>query len=294
MRPISRQLLREPDLLHTNSFERYLEEIENYPPVTRGEEHDLARRAQEGDEDALDRLVTANLRFVISYVKKYKGWGLTLAELVSAGNEGLVMAAHRFDPDRGVKFISYAVWWVKARVRAALTEQACPVRIPVSDNAALVSIPRVESRLQEHLGRRPTNAEIADELDEKPEKIAQLRGLAYHAKSLDGPPMANDDDRSVYDIFQIAQPKNPTSGLEQDSRRAFLERLFQAHLTARERKILILYYGLDDEDPLTLAGVATYFGVTRERIRQIRNTALDKLRRSGQQALLRSMWKLSA
>src|SRR5918999_880994 len=229
-----------------DSFDQYLFDVEKYPLIEDPEEErQLPRRARSGDKEAAERLVTANLRFVISYVKKYQGRGLGLAELVCIGNEGLLKAVKKFDPDKGVKFISYAVWWIRQTVLQALAEQTRSVRIPLNQNSNLVRLSRVDTALTQALGRSPTDEEIAAEMGEP---------------------------------------------VEAQARREFLERMFEKYLTERERKILYLYYGLDEGEERTLEEIGSLLGVTRERIRQIRNRAFEKLRESPDGAALEGFW----
>ena len=162
-----------------DSFDQYLQDVERYPLIEDPmEEREIARRARAGDRDAAERLVTANLRFVISYVKKYQGRGLDLAELVCIGNEGLLKAVKKFDPDKGVKFISYAVWWIRQTVLQALAEQTRSVRIPLNQNSNLVKLSRTETALTQKLGRSPTDREIAEEMEEPVETVRALRRVA--------------------------------------------------------------------------------------------------------------------
>src|SRR5881275_188907 len=248
----------------SGAFDQYLQDIQKLPlikdPV---EERRLARRVQRGDEKAAERLVTANLRFVISYVKKYQGHGLDLSELVAIGNEGLLKAVKKFDPDQGVKFISYAVWWVRQAVLKALAEQTRSVRIPLNQNSQLIRMSRTETYLSQELGREPTDDEIAMALqDTLGERFAGQEGGEIEEKT-DGKLM-----------------------------REFIDRIFQKYLTPRERKILYLYYGLEEgSEAMTLEKIGALMGVTRERIRQIRERAFEKLRESPDGRALKGFWR---
>ena len=275
-----------------DSFDQYLKDVERHPLIEdRETEAEIARRAREGDRQAAERLVTANLRFVISYVKKYQGRGLSFAELVCLGNEGLLKAVTKFDPERGVKFISYAVWWVRQTVLQALAEQTRSVRIPLNQNSNLVKLSRTETRLSQELGRSPTDREIAEEMDEPVETVRTLRRVATSELSLDAP--IDRDDRgsaSFGDRFAGVEDGEIEAAVEHRSRREFLERMFERHLTERERKILVLYYGLDDGEEMTLEEVGQLLGVTRERIRQLRNRAFEKLKESEDGEALAQFW----
>jgi RNA polymerase primary sigma factor len=236
-------------------------------------------------------LVTANLRFVISYVKKYQGRGLNLAELVCIGNEGLLKAVKKFDPDKGVKFISYAVWWIRQTVLQALAEQTRSVRIPLNQNSNLVKLSRTETALTQQLGRTPTDREIADRMGEPVQTIRALRRVASAELSLDAPLDRTDRDSASFgERFSGLEDEDIQDGVEFQARRQFLQNMFEKYLTERERKILVLYYGLDDGEEMTLEEIGSLLGVTRERIRQIRNRAFEKLRQSPDGQALEGFW----
>lgn len=274
------------------SFDQYLFDVEKYPLIENAEEErELARRARTGDKEAAERLVTANLRFVISYVKKYQGRGLGLAELVCIGNEGLLKAVKKFDPEKGVKFISYAVWWIRQTVLQALAEQTRSVRIPLNQNSNLVKLSRTNTALTQLLGRAPTDQEIAAEMDEPIETVRALRRVAASELSLDAPIDRGDRDSASFgERFAGAEAEDIEEQVESQARREFLDRMFAKYLTERERKILYLYYGLDDGEERTLEEIGTLLGVTRERIRQIRNRAFEKLRESPDGEALETFW----
>jgi RNA polymerase primary sigma factor len=279
-----------------DSFDQYLQNVQRYPLIEDPqEEREIARRARAGDRPAAERLVTANLRFVISYVKKYQGRGLNLAELVCIGNEGLLKAVKKFDPDRGVKFISYAVWWIRQTVLQALAEQTRAVRIPLNQNSNLVKMSRTETALTQKLGRSPADWEIANEMKEPVETVRALRRVASAELSLDAPLDKSDRDSASFgDRFSGEHEADIEVDVESQARREFLEKLFDKCLTQRERKILVLYYGLDDGGEMTLEQIGGLLGVTRERIRQIRNRAFDKLRNSQHGEALEGFWRASA
>lgn len=258
----------------------------------REEEREIARRARAGNREAAQKLVEANLRFVISYVKKYRGYGLSLAELVSVGNVGLLKAVRKYDPDRGVKFISYAVWWVRQTVLKALAEEGGSVRLPQSRNSQLYQISQAEQKLTQELGRSPTDGEVAEELDERMEKIRLLRKVGQSEVRFDAPLDETErDSATLYERYAHDEQEDLTEDIERRSRREFLEEMFAKYLTDRERKILVLYYGLDDGGEHTLEEVGELMGVTRERIRQLRNRASDKLRGSEHGEALKGLWR---
>ena len=277
----------------TGAFDQYLLDIQKLPMITDPEEERrLARRAQQGDEKAAERLVTANLRFVISYVKKYQGHGLDLAELVAIGNEGLLKAVRKFDPEHGVKFISYAVWWVRQAVLKALAEQTRSVRIPLNQNSALIRMSRTETFLSQELGREPTDAEIAVALNDSVDNIRAARRMTSAEISLDAPVERHEKGASTLGE-RFAGPESGDIEEHTDSRlmREFIDRVFERYLTPRERKILYLYYGLEEgSEALTLENIGALLGVTRERIRQIRERAFEKLRQSPDVKSLKGAW----
>ena len=271
------------------SFDQYLHDIQKLPMITDvQEERRLARLALRGDQEAAERLVTANLRFVISYVKRYQGHGLELSELVAIGNEGLLKAVRKFDPDHGVKFISYAVWWVRQAVLKALAEQTRTVRIPLNQNAALIKMSRVEGLLAQELGRGASDSELATALSDSVDNIRAARRMSTIEVSLDAPVERQDKAGTTF-----GERVAGTAGADIEERtdatlrREFIDRLFARHLTPRERKILSLYYGLEEgSEALTLEKIGELLGVTRERIRQIRERAFEKLRDSADVRML--------
>ena len=279
-----------------DSFDQYLQDVERYPLIEDPmEEREIARQARAGDRAAAERRAGWDIRVVISYVKKYQGRGLNLAELVCIGNEGLLKAVKKFDPDKGVKFISYAVWWIRQTVLQALAEQTRSVRIPLNQNSNLVKLSRTETALTQKLGRSPTDREIAEEMKEPVETVRALRRVASAELSLDAPLDKSDRDSASFgERFSGADEGDIEIDVEAQARREFLEKMFESYLTERERKILVLYYGLDDGEEMTLEQIGELLGVTRERIRQIRNRAFDKLRGSEHGDALEGFWRASA
>jgi len=280
----------------STAFDQYLQDIQKLPLITDpAEERRLARLAQKGDEAAAERLVTANLRFVISYVKKYQGHGLDLSELVAIGNEGLLKAVRKFDPDQGVKFISYAVWWVRQAVLKALAEQTRSVRIPLNQNSQLIRLSRAETVLAQVLKRDPTDHEIGRLLEETPEQVRTSKQMSATELSLDAPV-----DRSDREACTLGERFAGGDGAEIEESTDFklmrecIDKVFQHYLTPRERKILHLYYGLDEgAEAMTLEKIGALMGVTRERIRQIRERAFEKLRESPEGRSLSGFWSVT-
>ena len=277
----------------STAFDQYLHDIQKLPLISDpAEERRLARRAQQGDERAAERLVTANLRFVISYVKKYQGHGLDLSELVAIGNEGLLKAVKKFDPDQGVKFISYAVWWVRQAVLKALAEQTRSVRIPLNQNSQLIRLARAETILAQVLKRDPTEDEVSRLLEETPENVRAAKQMSATELSLDAPV-----DRSDREAATLGERFVGGDGVEIEETtdfklmHEFIDRVFRKYLTPRERKILYLYYGLEEgSEAMTLEKIGALMGVTRERIRQIRERAFEKLRESPDGRALSGFW----
>jgi RNA polymerase primary sigma factor len=278
----------------SGAFDQYLQDIQKLPLIKDPEEERrLARRVQKGDERAAERLVTANLRFVISYVKKYQGHGLDLSELVAIGNEGLLKAVKKFDPDQGVKFISYAVWWVRQAVLKALAEQTRSVRIPLNQNSQLIRMSRTETFLSQELGREPTDNEIATALEDTVENVRTARRMTAAELSLDAPVDRSDKDAATlgerFAGIEGGEIEDTTDG---KLMREFIDRIFQKYLAPRERKILYLYYGLEEgSEAMTLEKIGALMGVTRERIRQIRERAFEKLRESPDGRALKGFWR---
>jgi len=277
----------------SGAFDQYLQDIQKLPLIRDPlEERRLARRAQKGDERAAARLVTANLRFVISCVKKYQGHGLDLSALVAIGNEGLLKAVKKFDPDQGVKFISYAVWWVRQAVLKALAEQTRSVRIPLNQNSHLIRMSRTEAYLSQELGREPTDAEIAKALNDSVDNVRSARRMTAAEVSLDAPVDRTDRDAATMgERFAGQEGSDIEDATESKLMRECIDGILRKYLTPRERKILYLYYGLEEgSEGMTLEKIGALMGVTRERIRQIRERAFEKLRDSPDGRALRGFW----
>ena len=259
-----------------SSLDQYLKEISAYPLLTREEEVELAGRIRDGDEEALDKLVRSNLRFVVSVAKKYQNQGVSLGDLINEGNLGLIRAAHKFDETKGIKFISYAVWWIRQAILQALAEQSRIVRVPLNRAGALHRIGRRSSLLLQELGREPTVEEIAGELDITNEEVERTLAISQSHVSLDAPLTPGEDNRLLdYLADTIApSPDDDTYG------RALSTTIEEALGTLKEReaKILKLYFGIDGSDPMTLEEIGSLLGITRERVRQIKEKALVRLR----------------
>ena len=276
-------------------LDQYLYEVSTYPLLKGTEEIDLAKKIRAGDQDALQELVKRNLRFVISVAKKYQNRGLPLIDLIGEGNVGLLTAARKFDPDQGVKFISYAVWWVRQAVLKALAEQTRSVRIPLNQNSQLIRLARAETILAQVLKRDPTEGEISRLLEESPEQVRAAKQMSSTEVSLDAPIDRSDREASTLgERFAGVDGTEIEETTDYKLMREFIDRVFRKYLTPRERKILFLYYGLDESgEPMTLEKIGALMGVTRERIRQIRERAFEKLRESPDGRALAGFWNVA-
>jgi RNA polymerase primary sigma factor len=258
------------------SLDQYLRDISAYPLITREDEVLLARRIRSGDQGALDTLVRSNLRFVVSVAKKYQNQGVSLSDLINEGNLGLIRAAHKFDETKGIKFISYAVWWIRQAILQALAEQSRIVRVPLNRAGTLHRIGKRANMLLQELGREATHAEIADGMDISEEEVAKTMSISQAHLSLDAP-MTPGEDNKLLDY--LPDNLNPTPD-EQTFEKALTESIEDAlgSLKEREAKILRLYFGLEGEEPMTLEQIGALLGITRERVRQIKEKALSRLR----------------
>ena len=264
----------------------YLQDIAGSSPLSAAEECELARRIRAGDPLARNALVVANLRFVVSVAKEYQGRGLPLAELISAGNVGLITAAERFDEERGFKFISYAVWWIRQAILASLANQGRAVRVPLNRASDLARIFREKERLKQEKGREPSTEELAEATDLTPELVESLQTLNAAEIRLDAP-IGDSEDSQLVERFITEEAAEPE--LEVESRlltEAITEAL--STLEARDAKVLRLYFGLEGEREHTLEEIGNMLGVTRERIRQLRDRALRRLREGERGSALES------
>ena len=257
-------------------LDQYLQEIGQIPLLTPDEEVNLARRIKQADQDALHRLTRANLRFVVSVAKKYQGQGLSLSDLINEGNYGLIKAAQRFDETRGFKFISYAVWWIRQAILQALAEQSRVVRLPLNRIGTISKIRKTSARLAQEHERAPNLEELANELEIDVEKIREAMQHTGRHLSMDAPFNENDDN-SLLDVLSSDEGIAPDDSLLDESVKIDIERALSL-LHAREAEITRLYFGIGREHPLTLEEIGQRFGLTRERVRQIKEKGLRKLR----------------
>ena len=257
-------------------LDQYLYEVSTYPLLKGTEELDLARKIRAGDPDALQELVKRNLRFVISVAKKYQNRGMGLSDLIGEGNLGLLTAARKFDPDQGVKFISYAVWWIRQSILAALARHGRTVRVPLNRTADLSRITRISETLRQDLRREPTPEEIAANTGLSVDVVRSLAALNTAEVRLDSP-LEPEHERSTIDRFMADEQGGPE---EQAMERFLTEQIDLAlrTLPARDARVLRLYFGLDGGREHTLEEIGGMLGVTRERVRQLRDRALKRLR----------------
>ncbi|NUO82161.1 RNA polymerase sigma factor RpoD/SigA [candidate division KSB1 bacterium] len=258
------------------SIEKYLEEIGGYSPLPPEEEVELARRIRRSDSTALDKLVKANLRFVISVAKEYQGQGLPLQDLISEGNLGLIKAAQRFDETRGFKFISYAVWWIRQSILQALAEQSRVVRLPLNRVGAINKVGRALEELEKKFGREPSMEEIADRMELTAFEVADVMKTSARHLSLDEP-FKEEEGNSLLDVLESDRYAPPDDTLMQESLQVEIDKVLST-LKSREAEIIRLYFGLDGDRPLTLEEIGEHFKLTRERVRQIKEKALRRLR----------------
>jgi len=267
-------------------LDQYLQEIGTIDLLKPEQEVELAVRIKEGDEEALHQMVRANLRFVVSVAKKYQGQGLSLADLINEGNYGLIKAAKRFDETRGFKFISYAVWWIRQAILQALAEQSRVVRLPLNRIGTISKIRKATARLQQQYDRPPTAEELAKDLDLPVQKIEDAFVHQSRSVSMDAP-FGEEDDNSLLDVIANEANRPPDEALLSESLKLDIERALGT-LDPREAEITRLYFGIGREHPLTLEEIGNRFSLTRERVRQIKEKALRKLRQKHRREELKS------
>jgi RNA polymerase primary sigma factor len=258
------------------SLDLYLDEISRIPLLAAEEEKALARKAFKGDIAAQERLARHNVRFVVSVAKKFQNRGVPLMDLIGEGNLGLMTAARKFDPDRGVKFISYAVWWIRQAILQALAEQSRIVRVPLNRAGTLHRIGKRSASLLQELGREPTPAEIAEGMDITMEEVQKTLSISQNHLSLDAP-LTPGEDNKLLDYLPDTQNAGPDSDTFEKALTESIEEVLST-LKEREAKILRLYFGLDGPEPMTLEEIGSLLGITRERVRQIKEKALTRLR----------------
>ena len=270
----------------TASLDKYLQEIGKVDLITADEEVELAQRIKAGDQLALEKLTKANLRFVVSVAKQYQNQGLTLPDLINEGNLGLIKAAQRFDETRGFKFISYAVWWIRQSILQALAEQSRIVRLPLNKIGSINKINKTFAFLEQAHERIPSAEEIAKELDMTVEDVKQsLKNSGRHV-SMDAP-LIDGEDSNLYDVLKSGESPNPDRELLHESLRTEIERALET-LTPREADVIRLYFGLAGQHSMTLEEIGETFDLTRERVRQIKEKAIRRLKHTSRSKILKT------
>lgn len=270
----------------TASLDKYLQEIGKVGLISADEEVELAQKIKAGDQKALDKLTKANLRFVVSVAKQYQNQGLTLPDLINEGNLGLIKAAQRFDETRGFKFISYAVWWIRQSILQALAEQSRIVRLPLNKIGSINKINKKYAELEQLNERAPSAEEIAQELDMTEEDVKEsLKNSGRHI-SMDAP-LVEGEDSNLYDVLKSGESPNPDRELMNESLRIEIERTLQT-LTPREADVIRLYFGLGGQHAMTLEEIGETFDLTRERVRQIKEKAIRRLKHTSRSKILKT------
>jgi RNA polymerase primary sigma factor len=270
----------------TASLDKYLQEIGKVDLITAEEEVELARRIKQGDQVALEKLTKANLRFVVSVAKQYQNQGLTLPDLINEGNLGLIKAAQRFDETRGFKFISYAVWWIRQSILQALAEQSRIVRLPLNKIGSINKINKAYSELEQEHERAPSAEEIGEKTGMSEMDVKEsMRNSGRHI-SMDAP-LVEGEDSNLYDVLRSSESPNPDNDLLNESLRTEIERSL-ATLTQREADVIRLYFGLSGQHPMTLEEIGETFDLTRERVRQIKEKAIRRLKHTSRSKILKT------
>ncbi len=270
----------------TQSLDKYLQEIGKLDLITAEEEVNLARRIREGDTIALEKLTKANLRFVVSVAKQYQNYGLTLGDLINEGNVGLIKAAQRFDETRGFKFISYAVWWIRQAIMQSLAEQSRIVRLPLNRVGSLNKIAKTFSSLEQQFQREPTAQELAEAIGVTAHEVMENQSLSGRHVSVDAPFEAGEEN-NLLDVLTDANNGTPDLQLIIDSLKAEIQRALST-LTSREAEVISCYFGLDGNMPMTLEELGIKFGLTRERVRQIKEKATRRLKTVARSKILKT------
>ena len=270
----------------TASLDKYLQEIGKVDLITADEEVELAQRIKAGDQRALEKLTKANLRFVVSVAKQYQNQGLTLPDLINEGNLGLIKAAQRFDETRGFKFISYAVWWIRQSILQALAEQSRIVRLPLNKIGSINKINKMYALLEQSNERPPSAEEIAEELDMTVNDVKESMKNSGRHLSMDAP-LVEGEDSNLYDVLRSGESPNPDRELIHESLQTEIERALET-LTPREADVVRLYFGLGDQHPMTLEEIGETFDLTRERVRQIKEKAIRRLKHTSRSKILKT------
>ncbi len=265
-----------PFLASTDVLKSYINKISNFHHLTKEEEYELGKRIQQGDQKALEKLILSNLKFVVSIANKYKNTGVNIADLINHGNLGLIEAARRFDPDRGVKFISYAVWWIRQSIIQALSEQSGAVKLPIKQASILYKINDAIEKLTKEKGIEPTSYDIAKYLDMDVQDVENVLRVSRNYLSLEAP-IKDGENKSFLDMME-SDSKSVEDEMIAKTLKLSLESIVD-ELDEREAKIIKWRFGLDGEAPKTLEEVGEILNISRERVRQIEARALNKLKK---------------
>ena len=265
------------------TLEKYLQDIAKESLITPEEEVELAQRIKEGDQRALDRLVKANLRFVVSVAKQYQNQGLSLQDLINEGNLGLIKAAQRFDETRGFKFISYAVWWIRQSILQAVAEQSRIIRLPLNQVGAVSKLKKTAAMLEQEYQRKPSTAELAKELDLPEAKVESLMGMNMRQISTDAP-LDDDDEGSFLDVYVDQDSAATDEAVENESDNNAIKHALSM-LSDKERQVINMYYGIGTSREYSLDEIALTMGISRERTRQIRDRVLKRLKTGSNSSL---------
>jgi RNA polymerase primary sigma factor len=268
------------------SLDKYLSDISREQMISAEEEVELAKRIKTGDEGALEKLVKANLRFVVSVSKQYQNQGLTLPDLINEGNLGLIKAARRFDETRGFKFISYAVWWIRQSILQSLAEQSRIVRLPLNQVGSINKIKKAYSQLEQEFEREPSADEIAEILQMQKEKVAESLSISGKHISVDAP-FKDDDEHGLLDVLSSTDTPDTDTYLMNESLRKEIERSLRT-LTEREREVLKMFYGIGYKAEMSLDEIGMKYDLTRERVRQLKEKAIRRLRQNSRNKHLKS------
>ncbi|MCK9452430.1 MAG: RNA polymerase sigma factor RpoD/SigA [Bacteroidales bacterium] len=270
----------------TASLDKYLQDIGKEDMITADQEVELAQKIKAGDQKALERMVNANLRFVVSVAKQYQNQGLSLPDLINEGNLGLIKAARRFDETRGFKFISYAVWWIRQSILQALAEQSRIIRLPLNQVGSLNKVRKASSRLEQEFERKPSSVEIAERLDLPQHKVDSVLKISTRYISTDAP-LKEDEDMMFLDSYISEDAVDTDEPLMQESLGREIQRSL-ATLTEKEREVLNMYYGIGMSHGFTLEEIGAKFDLTRERVRQIKEKAIRRLKHTARSRLLKA------
>jgi RNA polymerase primary sigma factor len=270
----------------TASLDKYLQEIGKVELISAEEEVELAQRIKQGDKIALEKLTKANLRFVVSVAKQYQNQGLSLPDLINEGNLGLIKAAQRFDETRGFKFISYAVWWIRQSILQALAEQSRIVRLPLNKIGSINKINKTYAKLEQEFEREPNAEEIAEVLEITEQEVKESMKNAGRHISMDAP-LIQDEDNTMYDVLKSEEAPTPETELLYESLRKEIDRAIST-LTQREQDVVRMYFGLSGSHPMTLEEIGEKFDLTRERVRQIKEKAIRRLKHTSRSKILKS------